>query len=151
MQFMKAFSKNFNSTSVLQFPLIDDNVLIQDYSVDYKKLVSKADKLIEKADLEHKWSEMSTADFIVTRNSFGFTLIVAIIIIILIIAIVFYFYKRFFNIDTWEKLASVLGRNYIDRIPRLFVRTDMDSDRIQRGSLVHMEQPSSSDLAVEIE
>lgn len=132
-------------------PMIDDNVLIQDYSVDYKKLVSKADKLIEKANLEHKWSEMSTADFIVTRNSFGFTLIVAIIIIILIIAIVFYFYKRFFNIDTWEKLASVLGRNYIDRIPRLFVRTDMDSDRIQRGSLVHMEQPSSSDLAVEIE
>lgn len=110
---------NFN----ISLPDLHENILIQDHSGDYNKLVQKADKLIVKAKLERKWSEIRSNNIAVTKFSFGFTTFMALLIISIIIATVIYFYKKFFNIDTWEKLAEVLGRKHADRIPQMFVRT----------------------------
>lgn len=53
------------------------------------------------------------------KNLRTFSLVIVIVIILLII---WYFYSKFFNISTWIKLATVLGKKDTEKIPHLFVR-----------------------------
>lgn len=91
-------------------PQLEENVLIQDYVTEFDSLIAKADKLIERTKTEIKWKEIHTENILTFRNSFGFTIFVAVFIILIIVGIVWYLYTRFFNINTWVQLAGVLGR-----------------------------------------
>lgn len=109
-------------------PKIDDNILIQDISSDFDRLVEKADKLIEKTDFDTKWNKIQYENYFTSTKSYAFTAFIAILITILIIVIAWYFYRNFFSVGTWIKLADVLGRGNVDRVPQLFIR-NIELDR----------------------
>lgn len=101
---------------------MDENVLIQDSSIDFDTLIDRANKLIDKTEFDDQWNRMRYESINVSRKSYVFTAVVATLIVALVIAVVWYFYKKFFNVDTWIKLAEVLGRGNVDRVPPLFIR-----------------------------
>lgn len=78
--------------------------------------------MIEQTDFDAKWNKIHYESNHVSRNSYAFTVLIAVLIIALIIAVVWYSYKKFFNVDTWIKLADVLGRGNVNRVPQLFIR-----------------------------
>lgn len=130
----------------ISIPHIEDNVLIQDYSNDFNILYDKAEKLIEKSKMESKYEEIHYDNINRTRLSFLFTGILVLIIVTVISFVLWYLYKKFFNINTWIKLADVLGKNS-NNVPKIFVRnvdsTAMLDRNRSRSSLVHVEDSSA--------
>lgn len=111
------------SNSILT-PKGDDNVLIQDSSNDFDSLIEKANKLIEKNESDNKWNSIKYETVYASNKSYVFTTFIALVIIALIVAVAWYFYSKFFKVDTWIKLADVLGRGNPDRVPHLFIRNN---------------------------
>lgn len=107
----------------ISIPKIDDNILIQDSSIDFDKLIEKANKLVEKTEFSDKWNEIHLENLYISQKSYAFTILMAILIIIPIILTAWYFYNRFYKVDTWIKLAKVLSRGNVERVPQLFIRT----------------------------
>lgn len=97
-------------------------MVIKDHSTDFEKLASQAEKLIEQATWE---SNMEEIHYDNVNRSYFIYWIMGIAIIALIIGITIFgicIYLRFYNINTWIKLANVLGTNNSDRVPKLFIQ-----------------------------
>lgn len=118
----KVISERVKRSNNISIPKLDENVLIQDSSIDFDTLIDRANKLIDKTEFDDKWNRMQYQSIQFSRKSYGFTAVVAIIIVALVIAVIWYSYRKFFSVDTWIKLADVLGRGNTDRVPPLFIR-----------------------------
>ncbi|XP_031637272.1 uncharacterized protein LOC116349811 [Contarinia nasturtii] len=119
--FESIFEK-INFLSNITIPDIDENILIQDYSADYKQLIEKADKVIEKNNFNREWSNFKWENAGKFKKSYSFFGSSLLIIIILIAIVIWFFYSRFFSLSTWTKLAKKLASGNLDEIPPLFVR-----------------------------
>lgn len=71
-------------------PQLNGNILIQDHSADFDKLADKADKIIQKNQIEEKWNEIQEQYVTNSTESRHFTIYIALIILIIIIVIVVY-------------------------------------------------------------
>lgn len=119
---MNTLSEILNTQNIT-FTEFEDDILVKDYSIDYSKLIDKADKFIEKKNIESKIEEIHYDQ--VNRSYFIYWLIgIAIVTIIFCgLALVAYLYLKFYNINTWEGLASKLTNKGVDhRMPTLFLR-----------------------------
>lgn len=120
----KAITEKMKRSINISIPKRDENVLIQDLSGDFDMLVEKADKLIERSKSEQKWSNIQFETAFTSKKSYAFTSFMTLITMTLTGLVAYYFYKKFFNVETWVKLADVLGRGNVNRVPHLFVRNN---------------------------
>lgn len=119
---LKAFSEKIAHLRNVPTPEFENDVVIKDHSTDFEKLASQAEKLIEQATWE---SNMEEIHYDNVNRSYFIYWIMGIAIIALIIGITIFgicIYLRFYNINTWIKLANVLGTNNSDRVPKLFIQ-----------------------------
>lgn len=135
--------QDFHNISI---PNIDENILIQDYTSDFNRLVEQADKLIERNRMETQWFNLQSNNTETSNRLYYYLIFVGVAIVIAIIAIVWYFYTKFFAIGTWVKLANVLsGKGKTNDIPKLFVRNIVAENReraSQHASVVNLEDVS---------
>lgn len=129
--------------ATIDIPKINDNVLIQDYTIDFNRLVDKADSLIEKARIENKWKDLEGKNKRSLHYSLVISIICSLIIIVLVVILVWYIYKKFFSIGIWIKLANVLGKKDVDKIPELFVRNVGLNVEHSNSSLIQVHNPNN--------
>lgn len=118
---LEAFSIKIAHLKNITIPEMNKNIVIKDYSLDFQKLSSHAEKLIEQAKWESNIQEIHYEN--VNRSYFIYWLIGIAVTILIIAGIIFglFIYLKFYNINTWIRLAEVLGTKNSDRVPKLFI------------------------------
>lgn len=118
----RSITKKLISFHNMSSPQMNENFVIQDSSIDFDNLINKANRLIEKSKAEKEWEKLNRDSTFNTQKSYAFTTIMATVIIVLILIIIWYIYKKFFQVDTWIRLAGTLSKNDAHRVPKLFIR-----------------------------
>lgn len=119
---LEAFAEKISFLQNITIPEFEKEIIIQDYSTDFQKLSSQAEKMIEDA----KWiSNIEEIHYDNVNRSYFIYWLIGIVVVVLIIAGIIFgiiIYLKFYNINTWIKLANVLGTNNSDRVPKLFIQ-----------------------------
>lgn len=137
----ESISERINFIMNISIPQIDDNVLIQDYTTDYNNLFAKAEKIIEISKMNAKWDEIHYSNVNNNKKTYIFVIILILIMVIIMGILIWYFYSKFFKLETWVKLAKVLGRGNTEEIPKLFVHNiEADKSRNIETSEEHESQ-----------
>lgn len=126
---LESISDKLHTIFNITIPHLDENVLIQDFTSDYNNLFEKAEKLIEKTKLNSKMEEIHYDNINNSKKTYITIFLIVMIVLSIIIFLVWYFYTQFFNLGTWVKLATKLGNENIDNIPKLFVRNINTEER----------------------
>lgn len=119
---LKAFSEKIVHLKNISFPEFENDVIIKDYSIDFQKLASQADKLIEQATWKSNIEEIHYDN--INRSYFIYWVIGIVVVVLIILGVIFglYIYLKFYNIDTWIKLSNVLSARNSEKLPNLFVQ-----------------------------
>lgn len=120
---MSTLSDKIQYAHNVTFEKTQEDILVKDYTVEYSKLIEKADKYIEKQNTYRKIEKIHY-DQVNTSYFIYWIIGIAIVFIILgVLALVAYLYMKFHNINTWENLATKLSNRGVDhRMPTLFLR-----------------------------
>lgn len=128
--------KTMNLTNItIEIP--EMTILVKNHIPDFNELSERADKLIEKVKMEKRFENITekfardklffekrmqdihSGDWISMGSSFGLSTIISIIIVVIAVN---YVHRKFFNVQTWQKLTGYLETLDPQMIPRLFVQ-----------------------------
>lgn len=116
-------------------PPLKDNILIQDHSEDFSKLMEKADKLIQKNNRERKWNEMRNYHQNNIGNTIYLILCTFLATLLIITFIIGYAYYKFFNLSTWIHLRKTLNAKNPAVITEIILqKREEDQEVYQRNS-----------------
>lgn len=118
---LEAFTDKINVLKNITFPTLDKDFIISDHSTDLDRLAIQADKLIEEAKWKSKIEEIHYDN---VGRSYIIYWIIGIVVtapIISGILVGIYVYYKFYNINTWIKLAQRLGSKDHANIPNFIM------------------------------
>lgn len=119
-----AFTKILEFAKNITIPHLDKDIIIKDFTKDFEKLAHTADELVEQS----KWdSKIEKIYYDNIESDYFIYWIIGLVVILTVIGIIllgFYISKKFYNIDTWVKLADVLGSKHSNNVPKLFIKNN---------------------------
>lgn len=121
---LRAFTKKIEFAKNISIPGFDKDIIIKDFTGDFQKLAQESEKLYEQSFWETKINEIHYDN--VNRSYFIYW-VIGIVIVAIIIAIsilCLYIYLKFYNVNTWIKLADVLGTRNLNEVPKLFIQNN---------------------------
>lgn len=103
---LEAFAEKIEFSKNITIPHTDNDIVIKNHAEDFDKYIEQADQLVENSQWENKIKEIHYDH--INNSNFTFWLIITLVLILLILIAIIcgYAYMRFYNIDTWMKLAS---------------------------------------------